>query len=169
MADIERPDNSGVSRRTVTKAMAWAVPAVAVAATAPIAAASCIPQFGIAAGSCKKANASSYYLIFDLNGDPTCTAPPECDDTAVVYALRYKGNQNIFWGATNNPAPTPVGTGITVCGINPANFIQAYVSSPCINNGEPFWTDSANGYVDDGIAMPQVSTGKCTDDPTFCA
>lgn len=33
-------ETSGVSRRTVTKAMAWAVPAVAVAATVPLAAAS---------------------------------------------------------------------------------------------------------------------------------
>ena len=40
MADIEQPEPTGVSRRTVTKAMAWAVPVVAIASTAPLAAAS---------------------------------------------------------------------------------------------------------------------------------
>ncbi|MFY9714076.1 MAG: hypothetical protein WAK00_11440 [Microbacterium sp.] len=43
----------GISRRTVTKAMAWAVPAVAVASTVPIAAASCIPEIFLGGGSCK--------------------------------------------------------------------------------------------------------------------
>lgn len=35
MSDLETPQPSGVSRRTVTKAMAWAVPAVAVATAVP--------------------------------------------------------------------------------------------------------------------------------------
>lgn len=39
MSDFE-PRQSGISRRTVTKAMAWAVPAVAVAAAVPVVAAS---------------------------------------------------------------------------------------------------------------------------------
>jgi hypothetical protein len=40
MADIEQPEQTGVTRRTVTKAMAWAVPAVAIATAAPLTAAS---------------------------------------------------------------------------------------------------------------------------------
>ena len=35
MSELETPQPSGVSRRTVTKAMAWAVPAVAVATAVP--------------------------------------------------------------------------------------------------------------------------------------
>ncbi|MGA1827845.1 hypothetical protein [Microbacterium sp.] len=35
MSEFEQPQQSGVSRRTVTKAMAWAVPAIAVAVPAP--------------------------------------------------------------------------------------------------------------------------------------
>jgi hypothetical protein len=158
MTEIDKSKPAGVSRRTVTKAMAWSVPAIAVAATTPMAAASCIPQVGVAPGSCKKANASSYYLILDLEGDPTCDAPIDC--TGQVFALRYAGNNEIFWGAENGP-PTAFGTGISICNINPANFIEAYVSISCINNGAPFWTP----YT---IDMPQISNGKCVDDPTFC-
>ena len=40
MANIEQPEQTGVTRRTVTKAMAWAVPAVAIATAAPLTAAS---------------------------------------------------------------------------------------------------------------------------------
>ncbi|MGW9631498.1 hypothetical protein ACWGST_12405 [Agromyces sp. NPDC055520] len=43
MAEIERSEPNGVSRRTVTKAMAWAVPVVAVSVTAPMASASAPP------------------------------------------------------------------------------------------------------------------------------
>lgn len=161
MAEMEsgQPANGGISRRTVAKGMAWAVPAMAVAATVPFAAASCVPTVGLAPGSCKKANVNSYYLLFNLSGDPTCDAPITC--TGETYALRYKGNQNIFWGSTDNPEPVPFAAGITVCGMQAnANYIQAYVSVSCINGGEPFWTGD--------IGMPQVSTGKCTD-PTFCS
>ena len=47
MEDVQRASDAQVSRRTVTKAMAWAVPAVAVAATVPLAAASLRKDPGI--------------------------------------------------------------------------------------------------------------------------
>lgn len=40
MSENAQPSGVGVSRRTVTKAMAWTIPTIAVAATVPIAAAS---------------------------------------------------------------------------------------------------------------------------------
>lgn len=61
--------SAGMSRRTVTKAMAWAVPAVAVAATVPIAAASEIitvsqagPACKLPGNSCNNAGYSKGYL-----------------------------------------------------------------------------------------------------------
>ncbi|MEJ1089332.1 hypothetical protein WDU99_13505 [Microbacterium sp. Mu-80] len=42
MNDVERASKQGISRRTVAKAMAWSAPAIAVAATVPVAAASCV-------------------------------------------------------------------------------------------------------------------------------
>jgi len=50
MSEVEEQSPTGVSRRTVAKAMAWTVPAIAVAATVPLAAASdrtCLPIDGI--------------------------------------------------------------------------------------------------------------------------
>ncbi|WP_404430602.1 hypothetical protein LG299_12225 [Microbacterium lacus] len=43
MSEFDTPDPKGVSRRTVTKAMAWSLPVIAVATTAPGAAASIPP------------------------------------------------------------------------------------------------------------------------------
>ena len=45
--DVERAQETGISRRTVAKAVAWSVPAIAVAATVPIAAASLRKDPGI--------------------------------------------------------------------------------------------------------------------------
>lgn len=54
MGELEDAVSSGVSRRTVTKAAAWAVPVIALAATVPQAAASvCTPVITFGAGSCK--------------------------------------------------------------------------------------------------------------------
>ena len=54
MSDLEQPTQTGVSRRTVAKAMAWAVPAIAIAAPAPAyAAASPIITVSQAGPACK--------------------------------------------------------------------------------------------------------------------
>lgn len=54
MTDLEQPEKTGVSRRTVAKAMAWAVPAIAIAAPAPAyAAASPIITVSQAGPACK--------------------------------------------------------------------------------------------------------------------
>lgn len=77
MTDIEQP--KGVSRRTVTKAMAWAVPAVAVAASVPVAAASGPIDFDPdnASTTCKSTGAGKgccppnfyqFKLVFKNNG-----------------------------------------------------------------------------------------------------
>lgn len=83
MTDIEEP--KGVSRRTVTKAMAWAVPAVAVAVSVPITSASPPPVVfnpGNASTTCKSTGAGkgccppNYYqfkLVFKNNGSVTYT------------------------------------------------------------------------------------------------
>ncbi|WP_344737751.1 hypothetical protein [Microbacterium awajiense] len=43
MSDLEQPEEKGLSRRTVTRAMAWSVPAIAIAAPVPAFAASVPP------------------------------------------------------------------------------------------------------------------------------
>ena len=65
MSDIEEP-KPGVSRRTVAKAMAWSVPAVALAVPAPAYAASGSPP-GVAVGTaCKLPGASADKKCADL-------------------------------------------------------------------------------------------------------
>lgn len=53
MSEHEEPTPTGISRRTVTKAMAWAVPVIAIAGPVPAFAASGGPPSGVALGACK--------------------------------------------------------------------------------------------------------------------
>lgn len=53
MSELQEPTPTGISRRTVTKAMAWAVPVVAIAAPVPAFAASGGPPTGVFNGACK--------------------------------------------------------------------------------------------------------------------
>jgi len=79
----ELDDNApGVSRRTVTKAMAWAVPAIALAAPAPASAASpCTPVISFGGTSCKCPGSSTgvdfgYILQFCVTLANQCALPP---------------------------------------------------------------------------------------------
>lgn len=58
MDELE-PQKSGISRRTVTKAMAWAVPAIAIAAPAPAFAISGSPPDVVIGQACKLPGASN--------------------------------------------------------------------------------------------------------------
>lgn len=53
MSELEEPTSTGTSRRTVTKAIAWSVPVIALAATVPAAAASEIVTVSQAGDACK--------------------------------------------------------------------------------------------------------------------
>lgn len=71
MEDVQRASEAQFSRRTVTKAMAWAVPAVAVAATVPLAAASLRKDPGIngwVRNSTNRIDRCTYTL--DVNSNP---------------------------------------------------------------------------------------------------
>lgn len=68
MSDNEgvQPEQKGVSRRTVTKAMAWAVPAIAIAAPIPAFAASGGPPQVAVGAACKLPGASATKKCEDL-------------------------------------------------------------------------------------------------------
>jgi len=83
MTEIENaPEPSGVSRRTVTKAMAWAVPAIAIATPVPASAASpCTPVISFGGRSCKCPGQSTndpwgFRLQFCATLAPGCTVTP---------------------------------------------------------------------------------------------
>lgn len=96
MSELEQP--KGVSRRTVTKAMAWAAPVIAVAATAPIAAASCIPTLSLSPRSCKCPGQSTnepfaFHLYICAGG----TACPTSSITLTVKRVVKQNSGDILW------------------------------------------------------------------------
>lgn len=90
MKDVERASNTGISRRTVAKAMAWSAPAIAVAATIPIAAASCVET-------------TSFDDLQPGSKPQSLTFRP----SGITAALTYKRkNDQVSWGATGEVART---------------------------------------------------------------
>lgn len=86
MSDLEQPQGSGVSRRTVTKAMAWAVPVIAVASPIPAFAAS-----GNGPG----------YLVGPACKIPGATNPQKCpgfEDKSYLFPFTFTNstNKNIY-------------------------------------------------------------------------
>lgn len=114
MGEVDNTDG-GISRRTVTKAMAWAVPAVAVAATVPNAAASiCNPTFSFTAGSCKcpgqGQNVKEYYLGLCVSNASGC--PLGENDTIYVWEIRNNSNApGVLTPAGGFPIAIPVVNG----------------------------------------------------------
>ena len=66
MSELEQPTPSGISRRTVTKAMAWAIPVVAVAAPVPAFAGASQGTVTLTGEACKLPGESS--APYDSNG-----------------------------------------------------------------------------------------------------
>jgi len=133
MSDFE-PQQSGISRRTVTKAMAWAVPAIAVAAPVPAFAAASQGIVRFTGRGCK---------------DPGNSIPGVPGSKAYFVELTITNTTNApvtvtFTGATvNGVAPiNPPGFSATPGSTNvPANTVQTIVVR--IAN----WADSANATI----------------------
>ena len=101
MTETKNSESAGVSRRTVTKAMAWAVPAVAVAATVPVASASGIPELTQSERSCKcpgqsTPNEFTYYLEL-------CAGGISCPDSSLsitVTKIVKRNSGDILWSGS---------------------------------------------------------------------
>jgi hypothetical protein len=96
MSDVEE-QKSGVSRRTVAKAMAWSVPAVALAAPAPAYAARppCVPTLTFTDDSCRCPGQSdsgfefTYFLTFCVTFPGAC--PPDSDTVTILEVASKTG------------------------------------------------------------------------------
>lgn len=110
MSELEQPQSGGVSRRTVTKAMAWAVPAIAVAAP--------VPAFAASRG------------ILNFTGGG-CKLPGNSNDA-------YKGNafRLSAVNTTANPITVTI-TGITLAGSSLGSATVINLSN-CTLLGNPF-------------------------------
>lgn len=127
-------ESKGISRRTVTKSMAWAVPVIAVAATVPSAAASCVPVLSLGAGSCKCPGQSSQnlpwtYFLRVCGGGVTC---PDFGGQIVVTKIVSNSNVEVYTGPS---AAFTAGDCILLQGssTNSANFLDIYFTI----DGEP--------------------------------
>ncbi|MBN8205325.1 hypothetical protein JF550_05080 [Microbacterium esteraromaticum] len=124
---MSETEQNGISRRTVTKAMAWAVPAVAVASTVPTAAASCIPTISLGPGSCKcpgqSTNSPWYYFLRVCAGGTAC---PIGSLTITITKVVSNSGITIWQGSEQ--------VGVDGCVIiqgsssNSANFLDIYYS-----------------------------------------
>lgn len=89
MSELEEQPTGGISRRTVTKAMAWAVPAIAIAAP--------VPAFAASGGS------------FDLSG-LGCKLPGNSNSTYKGYAFRLSITNTTNNAITLNVTEIKLGT-----------------------------------------------------------
>lgn len=134
--DEHEQQQSGISRRTVTTTMAWAVPAIAVAASIPIAAASALPSVtfdwgggclgsgGITGTGCEKtayavqmpctvSNPTPNTLVFNLDG--TLLDLSTGATVSVTSVLMDTGTQSTC-PALQTGCTTPCGgAGVFVC------------------------------------------------------
>jgi hypothetical protein len=148
----------GISRRTVVKGTAWAVPAVVVASAAPAMAAGasqCLTAtFG--GGSCKQPGTGQNNFGFNLKICFTNT----CSASVDITVTKIQGN------AGSSPVQ-PVGQSITVpvgqtvclpqmvvyCSANSANFINVFFT--------------VNGGPEQSLSVPSPPQ-ECATDPILC-
>lgn len=95
MSELEEPTPTGISRRTVTKAMAWAIPAIAVAAPVPAFAGASQGTVELTGEACKlPGNSSSPY---DVNGAVylfTITNTTASSSTITITDVMRSGSNN---------------------------------------------------------------------------
>lgn len=138
-------DSAGISRRTLAKGVAWAVPAVAVTATAPAYARSpgCVPVIDVA-NSCKHASEDSYKLVFALS--------ESCADSCTLSITRVyeaTGLARELWSGT-----AAAGTPIVIC--NAPNMSRNVMVTATIT------CDGVGTSRDYSVVMPQLTSTGCT-------
>lgn len=125
----EMKPKSGVSRRTVVKGTAWAVPAVVVATAAPAMAASPCLTASFGGSSCKQPglgqNADGYSLQICFTNN--CTSAV----TVTVTGVESKSSgvrENLSIGSINVPVGATVcyANPVIYCSTNSGNFLFVY-------------------------------------------
>ncbi|WP_220490912.1 hypothetical protein [Tessaracoccus sp. MC1627] len=148
-----------INRRTVAKGIAWSVPAVAIAGTAPAFAASrCVPEpVADPTKSCKKAGQEqSYKLYFAISGE-TCNLN-DCSGT-ITQIKEKTGQGTVLWTGT---AALDGNTPVIICNTN--NMASSVLVNATITCGTTTTT-----YTDFEVDMPNFnSAGNTCTDNVFC-
>lgn len=126
MSELDNAEREpkGITRRTVTKSMAWAVPVIAVAATVPSAAATCIPTVDLTDRSCKCPGQSTqspftYHLQICVVG----TVCPQGGATITITHIESVSGVVIFDGSVDI-SPGDECTVITASSSNSAGLLE---------------------------------------------
>lgn len=157
MSEFDTVD--GVSRRTVTKAMAWAVPAVAVAASVPLAAASPIVTITDAGDACKLPGNScssagwskGYLQPLQICNNSTQTLTVEISTPAV---LSFNGDATEFTPVPSSFTISPGDCQRVVLNINTQDNSQNSTIT-----GTIYWTWTA-GDGQNGDGQTDIYTGS---------
>jgi hypothetical protein len=118
----------GVSRRTVVKGTAWAVPAVVVASAAPAMAASPCVTISFGPNSCKQPGEGQNIKGYNLQFCFTNT----CNTAITVTVTAIQGNQG---NAPLQPVTPPL---VITVPANTANFCSTQLVQYCSNNSGNF-------------------------------
>lgn len=136
MSEINDTFRDGVSRRTVTKAMAWTVPVIAVAATVPHAAASPPIVPTVVGGTfCKHPGNPKYYHALLTFKNTT--------NAAITVTL---GTLTV--GAVSKSASFSAGGSLT------STFVIPALTTRCLYVDSGLFDDSANGSATFTISYP---------------
>lgn len=144
MSELEQPNSGGISRRTVTKAMAWAVPAIAIAAPVPAFAGASQGTVTLTGEACKLPGESS--APYDKNGAVyifTITNTTASSSTVTLTGVTRSGSSaanmvfNVVQLTGAGPCCTQIGTVLSA----PANSTTKYA---LVTGG---WDNSSNGTL----------------------
>jgi hypothetical protein len=144
MSELEEPTPTGISRRTVTKAMAWAVPAIAIAAPVPAFAGASQGTLTLTGAACKLPGNSS--APYSTNGAVylfTVTNTTVNSSTISITSVLRSGSSNANLGFSivrisgAGTCCTLLGSTITVA----ANSSDTFA---LVTGG---WDNSANGQL----------------------
>lgn len=111
---MDKNESGTISRRTVAKGAAWAVPAAVALGAAPASASSkpCLPTFSFGGSSCKCPGQSdgsrpwNYYLQICNTLDPGCT-PTGGNAPTTIYIWSVASNSGVTLGGLS-PVPYPI-------------------------------------------------------------
>lgn len=184
--------NSGLSRRTLAKGAAWAVPAVAVAAAAPAHAASKLPpppppEFNWSSGCATVGNGAG-----GCNGSQKTPQVPFYASNPTTQTLQFQILGAKFWTDndnepvafstpqlwTNNGSETSCGPQVksTGCGgyltvtLSPGDCVDLWlVSSLPLGNSSAFWAKFQYRWVTPCVTGPPATGGEVVGDAWYTA
>ena len=149
MSELETPQPSGVSRRTVTKAMAWAVPAVAVATAVPAYAGASRDFVSFTGQACKDPGGGTQkYYYFEVVITNSTGSPLNVVFTGVVVN-----------GVTGNASTITPGS-YSVPAYTECTVTLRFGTFPNSANGQAILSYTANG-----VQQPDIDSGLVNDLP----